>query len=276
MKLSRLPSVSCAKGCVVHGPWPTALQHHVRVLINPANDSLSGPQRPAFPRGGPVPPPASPGLALMDAANHDLLYPAQAVDGLVHLQGGAALREALIQAAPVIEERPNGEHMRCRVGEAVLTSGVNGVGSDGESGLPYDAIVHTVPPFWPRGDEARDPVARVKWAGAILSCYDAAFAAAIAFAAETRPDAGLAIATPVLGTGARGAPFAPAARALADAAVRRFGGRSGSSTGSSACGAMETSLRVVVHSASLSGEMETIEAALEAALEASGGGMQYS
>ena len=257
--------LSVAKGCVVHGPWPTSLAQHVRVLINPANDALIGPKRPVFPRGGPVPPPPPKGLGTslggwggMDAG-WDMLYPAQTVDGLVHMQGGPMLRAALVAAAPVLETRQNGEHLRCRVGDAVLTSGIDGTGSSGHSGLPFDAIVHTVPPFWPRGVPEDDFNAQEEWATALRSCYDTSFRRALAFvASRSVPAAGLAIATPVLGSGARGAPFAPAARILAEAAVAHFGA-------DRLPGALAPCLRVVVHSASMSAELATLEDALEVA-----------
>ena len=258
--------ISCVKGCVVHGAWPQELARHVRVLINPANNSLTGPQRAAFPRGGPVPPGGSEAANLK--ANHgwDILYPQQAVDGLVHLQGGDELRAALRRAAPVLEAHDSGDHLRCRVGEAVLTSGVDGTGSKGPSGLPFDAIVHTVPPFWPRGDDLKEPAARAQWADALRSCYTNSFRLAVEFAAglgRSGAAAGVAIATPVLGAGARGAPFAQAARVLADAAVQQFGD---AQADEQVPHTSSSSLRVVVHSSSLgSSELSAVEAALATA-----------
>ena len=202
-----------------------------------------------------------------------MLYPAQAVDGLVHLQGGAPLREALIAAAPVLEERKHGEHLRCQVGQAVLTSGPAGACSSGPSGLPFDAIVHTVPPFWPRGADQRDPEARSEWERALLGCYAESFRAALSFYSSHRKTVGdssnsaatgLAIATPVLGTGARGAPFAPAAQVLAAAAVEHF------SAENSATDVAATTLRVVVHDASLNSELTAVKRALREAATAVG------
>ena len=80
-----------AVGCVVTNPWEgiVTVPNALRVLINPANESLLGTARPYFPRGGPLPPRAPPGLTTssrwggMDAGP-GMLYPAQAVDGLVH------------------------------------------------------------------------------------------------------------------------------------------------------------------------------------------------
>ena len=206
-----------------------------------------------------MPPPPPPGADAQSICGWDLLYPAQAVDGLVHLQGGEELRTALRCAAPVLETRDSGEHLRCRVGEAVLTSGVDGTGSSGPSGLPFDAIVHTVPPFWPRGTDASDPTARMEWSKALLSCYRSSFRLAAEFASDVDRSgtaAGLAIATPVLGSGARGAPFAHAARVLAEAAAQ-------------ALVDMPTSLRVVVHSSSLGrSDVAVVEAELAAAAAA--------
>jgi len=85
----------------------------------------------------------------------ELLYPAQAVDGLVHAEGTARLRAALA-AQPILERRESGEHLRCRVGEAVLTAGAF-------SALPFHAIVHTVPPFWPRSVARTVSVQRSTW-----------------------------------------------------------------------------------------------------------------
>ena len=94
-----LRRVSCVSSCIVSSPWPEAFARHVRVLINPANDALSGPLRSSFPRGGPVPvPPPPEGAATTGLGWHlfgriwrdfsteqkhavmdDLLYPEQAV-----------------------------------------------------------------------------------------------------------------------------------------------------------------------------------------------------
>ena len=177
-------SVSCVKGCVVHGPWPAAFANHVRVLINPANESLSGPQRASFPRGGPLPPPPSAFSWFRDESAEtgwDLLYPQQSVDGVVHLQGGEELKAALIAAAPSIGVRPN-DLLRCRIGDAVLTVHADGRTQRADSAMPFDAIVHTVAPFYPKCAERNDPDALAKWRSSLLRCYESSFAAAIGFA----------------------------------------------------------------------------------------------
>lgn len=174
----------------------------------------------------------------------DLLYPAQAVDGLVHQKGSSKLKAALA-AQPILERRDSGEHIRCRVGEAKLTAGEF-------NGLDFDAIVHTVPPFWPRGDSA----ARETWAAELHSCYKESFEAAIEFAAGCDRSGDLAIAVPLLGSGARGAPITPAARVLAEAAAQAFGEARGSA-------ADFASLRVVMNPASFESEVAEVAAVMD-------------
>ena len=114
---------------------------------------------------------------------------------------------------------------------------------------------------WPRQDDEDGSAARVEWAEALHSCYLASFRAAIDFAGScerSSSGAGLAIATPVLGSGARGAPFAPAAMVLADAATQQLGrGVDGTMSG--------FNLRVVVNAASLGSEAAMVETAVHAA-----------
>ena len=79
-------------------------------------------------------------------------------------EGTAKLRAALA-AQPILERRESGEHLRCRVGDAVLTAGAF-------NALPFDAIVHTVPPFWPRGvNDGEHSEAHAEWAAALL-CHN--------------------------------------------------------------------------------------------------------
>lgn len=192
----------------------------------------------------------------------DLLYPAQAVDGLVHAEGQGKLRAALA-TLPVLEERANGEHVRCRVGEAVVTPGTF-------HELPFDAIVHTVPPFWPSPADGEQ--ARAVWAAELLRCYEASFRAAFEFAAScdrSASAAGLAVATPVLGSGARGAPMAPAARILAQAAALSLCEASAASAG--------LSLRVVMNPATFESDVEAVaavvhDAVMDAVRQAGAGG----
>ena len=213
------PRLEWAIGCVVTAPWspqsaeamgerPTAL----RALLNPANEALVGTARPYFPRGGPLPPRPPPALSAssfgwggMDAGSN-MLYPAQAVDGLVHRYGGRQLRESL-RRLPVLEARPNGEHVRCRVGDVVATAA--------PEPLPFDTILHAPPPFWPQAAPAdgRCGGRAEAWRTELSSLYTAAVRVAAADAvAKGREE--LLLATPLVGSGACGAPVTAAAAVL--------------------------------------------------------------
>lgn len=273
--------ITCVSSCIVTAPWPEAFSRHICVLINPANTALSGPLRGSFPRGGPVPPPGSVSSSTSETSRSltarlstslrswwgsdgtpppdaDLLYPAQAVDGLVHAEGLGKLKAALA-AHPILERRDEtGEHIRCHVGDAVLTAGRF-------NALPFDAIVHTVPPFWPRRAAGTQSEATAQWAADLRSCYDASFRLAIEFAASCDRSSsaeGLAIATPILGSGARGAPFAPAVRVLAEAAAQAFS----ETRDTTAQRAGSLSLRVVLDPGSLGSQQAVAEAAMSDAM----------
>ena len=205
-----------AIGCVVTAPWeenssPSTKSDTLTVLINPANEALIGTSRPYFPRGGPVPPRPPPGLMASSAgwggmdAGTAMLYPAQTVDGLVHMHGGVELR-AELQSKPVLERRGDGDHVRCRVGDSILTHAPHS--------LPFDLIAHTPPPFWSM--HATDPIQYEKLLG---NCFTSALNASMAAAAD-KAVTSLVLATPILGAGARGAPTTVAARALMGALAR--------------------------------------------------------
>lgn len=205
-------------GCVVTSPWSTALPSRggvLRALINPANEALIGPARPYFPRGGPVPPKPPPSLSASSVgwggmdAGPDMLYPTQTVDGLVHQYGGRAL-QAELAAHPVIEERADGDHVRCRVGDARPSSS--------PSSLPFDVIAHTPTPFWPASSAADHGDVRAHRM-ALACCFSSALALAVETARRTQQER-LWLATPLLGAGARGAPAAVAADVLVHALLR--------------------------------------------------------
>lgn len=177
----------------------------VRALINPANTALCGARSPAFPRGGPVPKPPPDdtlkssfrGWGGMDAGA-DMLYPAQAVDGVVSLLGGAELR-AMLQAFPCHGRTDDaGQPLRCPVGSSVITEGRCGE-------LEFDLVAHAVPPFWSDGS----------WEQALRSCYASSLQGLIGRTCSlaSSPAQELWIASPLLGSGARGAPSAEAAQA---------------------------------------------------------------
>merc|ERR1740133_931712 len=98
-------TLECATApCVVTHTWQKT-PRVVRALVNPANTALCGTLLPYFPRGGPVPLlPADAALRSsswggMDAGD-GMMYPVQAVDGVVHAHGGCGLRKALTAATP--------------------------------------------------------------------------------------------------------------------------------------------------------------------------------
>ena len=171
-----------------------------RTLITPANETLVGTALPYFPRGGPCPPPLPRELAgRADAwgaleTGPGFVFPAQAVDGVVGVYGGKALREACAR----LPLNASGE--RCGVGRAVAT--------DAPGALRFDAVVHAVGPFW----------ATDHWADELRSTYLSALRCADALGAGS-----FDVATPLLGSGARGAPVADAAAVAADAAVAAAG-----------------------------------------------------
>ena len=141
-------------------------------------------------------------------AGPGMLYPSQAVDGLVHQHGGQMLRDALLSSAPVLEERDDGDHLRCRIGDAVLTA------SPPSLQHAFDAIVHTPPPFYHdhNGAAAKTCVAN-RWESQLATCYVSAVRAAAQAAVQAGRET-LMLATPILGAGARGAPCRLAARIL--------------------------------------------------------------
>jgi len=183
-----------------HSPFQTA----IRGLLNPANPSLAGASRPYFPRGGPLPPPPPHGLEHSSSgwggldAGSGMLYPAQVVDGLVHASAGPKLKAALAKAPE------DDAGVRCKVGAAFATPAF--------ALANFDVVSHSPTPFWPSdGDKELDPF--LAWAEQLASCYTNGAAAVVAAAQQAavvgaadaqRP---IAIAAPLLGAGAAGAPF---------------------------------------------------------------------
>ena len=210
--------------CVVTGPWvlsppPKAA---LRALINPANRLLVGTALPYFPRGGPLPASPPPGLAVSSGwggmdAGWSMLYPAQAVDGVTHLHAGTKLRAALT----ALKINARGE--RCAIGCAVL--------SPSFQLKHFDAIAHTPTPFWPSSSNSSSADS---WRQQLIDCYISSALAIIfnaspgsvhssctkALPTSFRPPADICIATPLLGSGAAGAPFDAAAQCAAEAVLR--------------------------------------------------------
>jgi O-acetyl-ADP-ribose deacetylase (regulator of RNase III) len=126
-------------------------------------------------------------------AGADMLYPAQAVDGVVTLLGGSELR-AQLQAVPCNGLKDEaGQPLRCQIGDSVITSGRCGQ-------LPFDLVAHAVPPFWSDGN----------WERALCSAYASSLEGLVG---RSGTAAELWIASPLLGSGARGAPSKQAAEA---------------------------------------------------------------
>jgi len=122
-----------------------------------------------------------------------VVYPTQAIDGLVTEFGGEALKLAL-ESLPADQQGH-----RCSVGRAVATPAL------GELHELYSSLIHTVPPLY-------RTLAPDVWEAQLRSTYQAVY--------DTAHRLGLlAIAVPLIGAGARGAPKVDAIRVAAEAAV---------------------------------------------------------
>mmetsp|Transcript_25333 Transcript_25333/g.45684 ORF Transcript_25333/g.45684 Transcript_25333/m.45684 type:complete len:372 (-) Transcript_25333:261-1376(-) len=162
-----------------NGTDSSSQQQHPQcsTLLNPANPYLTGPNTfPYFPRGGPQPlvQPQRPAHHIMGYVSQwggmdvgsGMLFSAEAIDGLVHQQGGLRLRaecslvpthdyahayvnqqatEAEVKNNDTISDslHTNDMKAKCPVGTAVMTS----PGGD-ELRQHYDCILHTTPPFY--------------------------------------------------------------------------------------------------------------------------------
>ena len=93
-------------------------------------------------------------------------------------------------------------HEACPVGMSVKTS----AGTD-QLGQAYDCIVHTTPPFYKHDDSPKAKLSR---------CYSSA----IQLACEERQQQDLRIATPLLGSGARGFPYDVATEVASQSSVQ--------------------------------------------------------
>ena len=132
-------------------------------------------------------------------AGPNMVYPAQTVDGLVHQHGGHTLK-SLLQATAVLEVRPDGDDVRCRIGGAILTAA--------PTSLPFEFVAHTPTPFWPASSK---PL--VEYESQLAACFVSALRlTSEAAAADGKEE--LLLAVPLLGAGARGAPALFAARVL--------------------------------------------------------------
>lgn len=189
-------------------------------LLNPANEALVGTKFSYFPRGGPVPI-----ISLQSSdirinksskwggmeVGSDMLYPVQALDGVVHELCGFELYKYL-QSLP---EKPPyvdcaGQRIRCPVGTSVVSPSFGGL-TDG-----FDAIIHTVPPFY--GD--------VDWESRLECCYLNSFQLAVntpktAMRTKCSPQF-VTMACVLLGSGCRGIPVCEASQIAAYACSKHI------------------------------------------------------
>jgi len=196
------------------------------VLINPSNPELSGVKNfPYFPRGGPVPK-EKPATMHKDwqplgfvstwggmEVGTGMLFPVSVVDGLVHQLGGWKLEAECSWKRMTNSDEP------CPIGTAVRTS------AGGEQ-LEYDSIIHTTPPFFLHDDHPQEKLRK---------CYVSA--TALAF----QESSSLRVATPLLGSGARGFPYDVATDVASGASVA-WASKASSTEQTLAFGLLEDSL----------------------------------
>jgi O-acetyl-ADP-ribose deacetylase (regulator of RNase III) len=198
------------------------------ILINPSNPELSGVKNfPYFPRGGPVP------KENVDSFHKDwqpfgfvsawggmdvgtgMLYPFSVVDGLVHQLGGWKLEAECIWKR-MTSSSASGK--ACPIGSAVQTTA-----GDDRLTEQYNAIVHTTPPFF---QHDADPEEKLQ------KCYESAVR--LAFPLAAAPDSTdivtIRVATPLLGSGARGFPHEVAMEVASEACVKWCHGTTGTSS----------------------------------------------
>lgn len=174
--------------CIV--THPPGGEHANHGLVNPANESLCGtrftPEECWKHLHG------DPTTGRWDSEL--VVYPTQAIDGLVTEFGGDELRIRL-EAQPADKLGH-----RCAVGSAIATP------ASSELLELYAHLIHAVAPFYRKLEPQ-------VWEDQLQSTYHAAF--------DTACDLGLStVAVPLLGAGARGAPKADAMRVAAEATVR--------------------------------------------------------
>jgi O-acetyl-ADP-ribose deacetylase (regulator of RNase III) len=127
-------------------------------LINPCNQTLSGTALPYFPIGGPLP--VLPDTVFSNSnswggmeAGSSMLYPAQAVDGVVHMEGGSGLKNEIHKIPNIVldtkvgifeDEASSVINIKVEVGNAVHTIATERLNT--VHGYRY--IIHTPPPFF--------------------------------------------------------------------------------------------------------------------------------
>jgi len=129
-------------------------------------------------------------------AGAGMLYPTQVIDGRVHIEGGEELQSALDIAAPTQDD--NG--MRCAVGHGVITDATSRLHSIAQ----YQQVIHVVPPYY----------SSPRWRAELIQCYSAALSLSMNSA---KYDKHVVLACPIIGSGARGAPWDEAAEVAVEA-----------------------------------------------------------
>eukprot|EP00746_Dinoflagellata_sp_MGD_P123590 gnl/MRDRNA2_/MRDRNA2_58214_c0_seq1.p1 gnl/MRDRNA2_/MRDRNA2_58214_c0~~gnl/MRDRNA2_/MRDRNA2_58214_c0_seq1.p1 ORF type:complete len:203 (+),score=38.94 gnl/MRDRNA2_/MRDRNA2_58214_c0_seq1:54-611(+) len=152
-----------------------------------------------------------------------MFYPTQVIDGRVHALGGKELKSCL----KGVPERSPG--VRCPQGDVVVTGAPAGLGAH------FSALLHTVPPMWPMWNSTASQDEQAAWANTLRSCYTRTLDHAWPEKSSSQLSSGTSwthptldvVATPVLGAGARKAPFDDACHVAADAVVSWAKGRGG-------------------------------------------------
>lgn len=181
--------------CIVTMPPPP--KSHC--LVVPSNERLVGTQFSHFPVGGPtpsaphigVPPPKSTATTGSNGNTSDtILYACETVDGTVTEYAGVEF-ERQVKALPLVGELSREDYpIRCPTGEA------RRIPSVGYLRHNFDSLILTVAPFYGH--------CHTRWHQDLTSAYMNAFQLAHG-----------AVATPLLGAGARGAPVEEAAKVAA-------------------------------------------------------------
>jgi O-acetyl-ADP-ribose deacetylase (regulator of RNase III) len=126
-----------------------------------------------------------------------MLYSVSVVDGLVHQLGGWKL-----EAECTWKRMSSSSGEACPIGSAVQTTA-----GDDRLKKEYSAIIHTTPPFFQHDS---DPEQKLQ------NCYESA----LSLAFQDNNGGPLRVATPLLGSGARGFPHEQAMEVASSACVK--------------------------------------------------------
>ena len=116
-------------------------------------------------------------------------YPIECIDGLVHQECGAELREYLMKAYPVIETTAYGDEMRRRTGDAVYSPSFGRLIEVFPKG-----IIHCVAPYYLQKD--------IDWETVLFLCYMRCWNMILEMNRSS-----CTVAVPLIGHGIRGIPL---------------------------------------------------------------------